>query len=135
MRAIAGRRVAAAWGELELESEPPVDTAWIGIRPEHVRLARGADHGLAARIERITALGAVHELLCRLPDDTAVHVHTPWDRPVPAPGEPVRLHLPSPYLRLLPRHRTPAQPIADQPDGGAGTTAGDQPQGAEPGVS
>ncbi|MEJ2059345.1 MAG: ABC transporter ATP-binding protein [Gammaproteobacteria bacterium] len=99
---IEGRRVGGAWGMLELDGEPEVDTAWLGIRPEHVQLVQEAG-GLPAHIERITELGAVRDVLCRLQDGTALHVQRPWDMPVPAPGEPVRLHLPSRYLRPLPQ--------------------------------
>jgi molybdate transport system ATP-binding protein len=103
VRSIAGRRVAGGWGELDLEQEPSVDTAWLGIRPEHVQMGR---EGLSARIERITELGAVRGVTCRLQDGTAVHLQRPWDAPLPAPGEGVRLRLPPAQLRALPESGT-----------------------------
>jgi ABC-type sulfate/molybdate transport systems ATPase subunit len=103
VRSMSGRRVAGAWGELDLEQEPTVDTAWVGIRPEHVQLAPATGAGLPAVIERITELGAVRSLQCRLRDDTVVYVQRPWDVPLPAPGEQVRLRLAPSHVRALPQ--------------------------------
>lgn len=100
---LSGRRIGAPWGQVQLEREPTVDTAWLGIRPEHVRFAHRTEAAVPAHIERIVELGGVRELLCQLTDGTAIYVHRPWDKPVPAAGESVRLHLPPRYLRPLPR--------------------------------
>lgn len=111
VRSITGQRVAGGWGELDLLQEPSVDTAWIGIRPEHVQLASSTAPGLPAVIERITELGAVRGLQCRLSDDTCIHVQRPWDAPLPAPGEAVRLVLPCSQMRALPQ----AVPVPTRP--------------------
>ncbi len=101
VRRLMGRRVAGPWGEIELEREPSIETAWLGIRPEHLRLAHATQPGLPARITGIRELGAVREISCRLEDGTMLTMHRPWDDPVPASGSRVRLHLPLPWLRCL----------------------------------
>jgi hypothetical protein len=78
-----------------------VDTAWLSIRPEHLRLALPEQPGLPARISGIVELGAVRVLTCYLSDRTPVTLHRPWDEPLPAPGSKIRLHLPLRHLRFL----------------------------------
>ena len=98
---LIGPRVTGSWGEVLLEQEPSVDTGWLSIRPEHIRLALPEQPGLLARISGIIELGAVRALNCHLADGTSVTLHRPWDEPLPAPGSQVRLHLPLQHLRCL----------------------------------
>lgn len=87
----AGPHVTGAWGEVTLDCTPPAGTAWLGVRPEHLRVDRPGRVGLSARIDRIIECGAVRSIQCRLADDSRVEVHRPWDEPLPAPGEAVTL--------------------------------------------
>jgi molybdate transport system ATP-binding protein len=98
---LIGARVTGSWGEVPLEREPSVDSAWLSIRPEHIRLALPGQTGLSARISGIIELGALRALNCHLGDGTPVTLHRPWDEPLPAPGSQVRLHLPLQHLRPL----------------------------------
>ena len=98
---LIGQRVTGAWGEVVLEKEPSVNTAWLSIRPEHIRFAQAEQPALSAQITHLTELGAVRALNCRLGDGTLITLHRPWDEPLPAPGSQVRLHLPLQHLQCL----------------------------------
>jgi ABC-type sulfate/molybdate transport systems ATPase subunit len=89
------------WGRLNLARDPSPDIAWLGIRPEHLRIADQGIQGLDARAVRVRELGAIRELQCRLIDGTPLYVHRPWNEPVPAPGERFRLCFPVQHLRPL----------------------------------
>jgi len=93
--------VGGDWGRLALEGDPSPEIAWLGVRPEHLRIADGGVQGLDARAVRVRELGAIRELQCRLIDGTPLYVHRPWNEPVPAPGERFRLCFPVQHLRPL----------------------------------
>ncbi|MGB1109471.1 MAG: TOBE domain-containing protein, partial [Gammaproteobacteria bacterium] len=103
------RKVIGDWGAVTLNREPPADTAWIGIRSEHLRIAgETADDAqrLQGRLVRSTELGAVRELQFRLPDGSPLFLHRPWNEPVPTPGTTVGISLVPSRLRALPEGRT-----------------------------
>lgn len=111
VRTFRGRTVGGGWGELSLQAEAAVRTSYIGIRPEHVRLAKVADTvGLDACVVRVRDLGAYREMHCELSDGTPVFVHRNWDEPLPAPGSAVRLELPGQHLRALSEQVVPVCP-------------------------
>lgn len=115
VRRFRGNTVGGAWGELSLQVEAAVSTSHIGIRPEHVRLAKaGDDAGLCACVVRVMDLGAYREMQCELSDGTPVFVHRNWDEPLPAPGSAVRLELPGQHLRALSEQISPVCPAADR---------------------
>lgn len=89
------------WGRLDLAQDPSPGTAWLGIRPEHLRIAERGVQGLDARAVRVRELGAVRELQCRLADGTPLYVCRPWNEPLPAPGERLRLCFPVQHLRPM----------------------------------
>ena len=93
--------VSGRWGAITLEREPDVDTTWLAIRPEHLRPVAQEAEGLDAQVARITELGSVREVLCRLPDGTPLQLHRPWNEPIPAAGSRLRLHVPLQHVRLL----------------------------------
>ena len=93
--------VGGDWGRLTLARDPSPDIAWLGIRPEHLRIVDPGAMGLEARAVRVRELGAVRELQCRLADGTPVYLQRPWNEPLPAPGEHLRLGLPPQHLRAL----------------------------------
>jgi molybdate transport system ATP-binding protein len=101
VQALAQQRVSGPWGSVELTTEPAPDTAWLGIRPEHIRLRGRDEPGLPARVVRVTELGGLRELQCRLPDGTPLYLHRPWNEPLPAPGSHVHAELPPQHLRPL----------------------------------
>jgi ABC-type sulfate/molybdate transport systems ATPase subunit len=108
VRSFRGYTLGGDWGELSLQAEAPVSTSHLGIRPEHVRLAKaGDDAGLCACVVRVKDLGAYREMQCELRDGTPVFVHRNWDEPLPAPGGVVRLELPGQHLRALSAQVTP----------------------------
>ena len=93
--------VRGRWGSITLEREPDIDTAWLAIRPEHLRPVTQEVDGLDASVARITELGSIREVLCRLPDGTQLQLHRPWNEPVPAAGSRLRLQVPLQHIRLL----------------------------------
>lgn len=114
VRCIAGQVVSGSWGELRLDNEPDIDTAWIAIRPEHLRFANTGQAAIRAEVMAVHQLGAIRSIQCRLLDGTKLELHLPWDEPVPVAGSAVRLHLPLAYVRALPdcvihRQKQPAQ--------------------------
>ena len=93
--------IGGDWGRLDLARKPSLEVAWLGIRPEHLRIVDRRKKGLEARAVRVRELGAVRELQCRLADGTPVYLQRPWNEPLPAPGEHLRLGLPAQHIRHL----------------------------------
>ncbi len=89
------------WGRLDLARDLSPEVAWLGIRPEHLRVVDRTAQGLDARAVRVRELGAFRELQCRLTDGTPMYLQRPWNGPLPAPGEHMRLGLPAQHLRPL----------------------------------
>ncbi len=98
---VAGCEVVGPWGRLRLPEPVPADVAWLGVRGERLRLGSPRGEGLKGRVLRITDLGAVRELSCRLDCGLMLHVRRPWDEPLPVAGSEVGIQLPLPALRPL----------------------------------
>jgi len=96
--------VKGKWGKLTLEDEPHIDMAWLSIRPEHVRIATQGQSGLNATIIEITDLGAYRSVKCLLEDNSVVHMHRPWDEPMPIARTKVTLHFPLVNIKTLPSY-------------------------------
>ena len=96
------RSAAGPWGRLRVDGIP-ASAGWLAIRAEHIGLGQGpfAECALQARAMRCRELGAVRELQCCLPDNTLLHIHRPWNVPLPAPGETFMVHFPVQHLRVL----------------------------------
>jgi len=93
--------VSGSWGKISLDREADMDTAWLAIRPEHLRPVAEEANGLHARVTRITELGAMRELICELQDGTQLTLHRPWSEPLPATGSPLCIQVPIQHVRLL----------------------------------
>jgi molybdate transport system ATP-binding protein len=106
------QQVAGPWGSIELSTEPSINTAWLAIRPEHVRIAITADAGLPAVVQRVINMGAIHMIECRLTDGTLISLHRPWEEVVPAVGVAVMLQFPRQYLKALPEQGHISAPSA-----------------------
>ncbi len=110
--------IGGDWGRLYLARERSPEFAWLGIRPEHLRIVDRGTRGLDARAVRVRELGAVRELQCRLCDGTPVYLQRPWNEPLPAPGEHLRLGLPAQHIRPL--TGTPGPTCSHQTSSAAG---------------
>ena len=95
------REAGGDWGRVDLAQDPSPAIAWIGIRPEHLRIVSAGESGLVARAVRVRELSALRELQCRLSDGTPMYLQRPWNEPLPAPGERLRLGLAAQHLRPL----------------------------------
>ena len=104
-RAVAADRMALAGGTLHVKG-----ATWrvgadveLAIRPERVRLAPGpGDNVLDARVEALVYQGPQTEVTARLDDGQRVLVFVTEPATVPpAPGHPVRLHLPADAFMVL----------------------------------
>lgn len=101
VKVIEGNSVSAAWGSLELEKEADVNTAYLGIRAEHIRIVSDGSKGLQAKVLRVTELGGMREIVCQINNDANIVLHRPWNEPVPAPGSELILQLPLQHIQLL----------------------------------
>ena len=101
VKVIEGNSVSAAWGSLDLEKEPDVNTSHLGIRAEHIRIVSDGSKGLHAKVLRVTELGGMRELVCQLNNDANIVLHRPWNEPVLAPGSELILQLPLQHIQLL----------------------------------
>jgi molybdate transport system ATP-binding protein len=101
VKIIEDHRLSGRWGSLELEREPDLTTAYVAIRPEHIRIANRGSAGLPAKILRVTELGGMRELLCQLEEGTQLLLQRPWNEPVLAAGQELVLQLPLQHIRLL----------------------------------
>jgi len=94
--------VRGKWGSMILEDEPGIDSAWLSIRPEHVRIATCGQSSVKALIEEITDMGGYRSVKCILEDGILIHMHRPWDEPLPIAGSEVNLYLPLKNIKVLP---------------------------------
>ena len=78
-----------------------LDAAWIGIRPERIRMEAVPDAGLLATVTHVREFGPIREVECTLGDGSRLKVHKAWDAPLPAPGTRVGLVLPAEHIRPL----------------------------------
>lgn len=98
---ISGKLVAGPWGRVVTKREAPVETAWIGIRPEHIQIGLNKDYALEATITSVSEFGAFREIACRLDSGHELYVHRPWNEPVPAPGETTKIVFPENHIRFM----------------------------------
>lgn len=111
---LAQRSVAGSWGRVKLLRDASLHTAALGIRPEKVSLLPAGQGELDARVERISDKGAIHELHCRLADDTPFYVQRLWSDALPQPGSRVGLGLPLQHLVPLVEGAATLLPRLDQ---------------------
>lgn len=97
---LEGRQVSSAWGSVILNEEPSIDTDWLAIRPEHIRI-NTPQANIEAELTRITELDGVRELICVLKDGTRLILQRPWNDLLPAMGSKLKLELPVQHIRLL----------------------------------
>lgn len=101
IKRISTEQVEGDWGAVQLKCDNVSNVTKLGIRPEHIRIARRENEGISAVTTRITELGAIRVVECRLKDGTSIELHSPWDEPILAPGNQLRLIFPAQHLRLL----------------------------------
>ncbi len=104
------------WGCIDLDHDSIITGnelagCYLAIRPEHVALATNSTQGISAHVRRITDMGAIRAVECVLSDGTLIHMHRPWDAPVPAQNSLIRLHLPMQHVQVLSEHSTHASTI------------------------
>lgn len=133
IRTIEGNWVSASWGRVELASEPDPDTAYVGIRSEHIRVANVGSPGLSAKILRVSDLGSVREVLCQLQDGTQLELHRPWNEPILTPGHELVLQLPQQHIRLLKEatHQKHFKPVAHRSSHDSDDQASITPEAAQ----
>ncbi|HFB2048488.1 MAG: ABC transporter ATP-binding protein [Hyphomicrobiaceae bacterium] len=96
------RLAVGPWGQIQVNGIPE-SAKWLAIRAEHINLKRRShsECALQVKVAGFRELGAVKELLCRLPDSTFLYIHCPWDVTLPSLGEMIMVHLPVQHLRVL----------------------------------
>jgi ABC-type sulfate/molybdate transport systems ATPase subunit len=99
--AVLGNAVCGSWGTLDMDRSARGGTTHVGIRPECLVIAPDKGTGLEGRVVRVTELGPVRELQCRLTDGTPLYLHRPWNEPVPAPGSRLTISFPPQHVRFL----------------------------------
>ncbi len=97
---LQGRRVKSGWGSLMLNREPSIETDWLAIRPEHIRL-NTPQANLEAEIVRVTELDGSREIICRLKDGTRLYLQRSWNELISVAGSQVKLELPEQHIRTL----------------------------------
>ncbi|TCS61760.1 ABC transporter ATP-binding protein [Varunaivibrio sulfuroxidans] len=98
---LAGDRIAGRWGGLAVEGEPPLDTAWIGFKPEHLHLHSRSGQGIAARVRAIAEEGLIRRVTLAVGGGGTLVAHRPADVPTPAPGSRVWLSVAPRHLRFM----------------------------------
>lgn len=102
---VAKNRLGGKWGAVDLQCSAPLDAAWLGIRPERIRIDAHPGAGLPAQVTDVRAFGPIREVECHLGDGSKLIIHKAWDAPLPAPGTRVGLVLPPEHLRPLAQGR------------------------------
>jgi len=97
---IKGRQIQGAWGSMTFDEEPAIDTDWLAIRGEHIRINTPQAH-IDAQLLRVTELDGCREMQCRLADGSLLCLQRPWNELLPAPGSGLKLELPAQHMRLL----------------------------------
>jgi ABC-type sulfate/molybdate transport systems ATPase subunit len=97
---IEGKRVNSDWGSVMLHDEVSIETDWLAIRPEHVRLNTERAN-IEAEVIRLTELDGYREMVCRLNDGTRLYLQRQWNDLLPSAGSRVKLELPEQHFRLL----------------------------------
>ena len=93
-------KVSSAWGEVGLEHEPSVDTDWLAIRPEHIRI-NTQQANIDANVVRVTELDGFREMVCELKDGTCLYLQAPWNELLPVSGSQLKLELPEQHIKTL----------------------------------
>jgi molybdate transport system ATP-binding protein len=110
---LEGRQVSSAWGAVILNEEPSIDTDWLAIRPEHIRI-NTPQANIEAELTRITELDGVRELICVLKDGTRLILQRPWNDLLPAMGSKLKLELPVQHIRLLQEGSVAAENVGNE---------------------
>lgn len=97
---LQGHRINSSWGSLLLNFEPSIETDWLAIRPEHIRM-NTPQANLEAEIVRVTELDASREIICQLKDGTRLYLQRSWNELIPVAGSQVKLELPEQHIRTL----------------------------------
>lgn len=98
---VSKNRLGGMWGALDLNRPASLDAAWVGIRPERIRIDAKPGCGLPATVKAVRELGPIREIECVLGDGSVLIAHKGWDAPLPAPATRVGVVLPPEYLRPL----------------------------------
>jgi len=97
----SGNRLGGSWGSIDINCSASLDAAWIGIRPNRIRMDATSGSGLLASVQGVREVGPIREIDCALGDGSRLVVQKAWDAPVPAPGTRVYLTLPPEHIRTL----------------------------------
>lgn len=100
VRCIESDKVKSGWGELRLDKEPSINTEYLAIRPEHIRI-NTPQSTLEASVLRVTELEGIREIACRLNDGTMLYLQRPWNELLPLTGGMIKLELPLQHIRQL----------------------------------
>lgn len=101
----SGNRLGGSWGATDINRPASLDAAWIGIRPNRIRMDVKSKPGLLGTVKEVREIGPIREIECVLGDGSKLFVHRPWDAPVSAPGMRVYLTLPHEHIRTLTQGR------------------------------
>jgi len=119
---VSKNRLGGKWGALDLNRAASLDAAWVGIRPERIRINAQPGVDLPATVCAVREIGPVREIECVLGDGSRLIIHKAWDAPLPASGTRVGLVLPPEHICLLTQGRA-VMPS----DGDVATCAGGAP--------
>jgi len=97
---IQAHKVSSAWGDVELSYEPSIDTDWLAIRPEHIRI-NTQQANIEANVIRVTELDGIREMVCQLKDGTCLYLQVTWNELLPVPGSHIKLELPEQHIKPL----------------------------------
>lgn len=97
---IQSDKIVSPWGEIDFTKEPSINTDWLAIRPEHIRISHSED-GVDAELLRVTELDGVREIICRLNDGTKIYLQCPWNELLPVTGGWIKLEFPEQHIRFL----------------------------------
>lgn len=97
---IRSHKISSLWGDICFTKEPSVNTDYLAIRPEHIRLST-THEGIDARVVRVTELDGVKEIICQLKDDTKIYIQQSWDELLAVTDGCLKLVFPEQYIRLL----------------------------------
>lgn len=101
VKSVSGQTAAGDWGQIRLRHAASLHTAMLGIRPEKVCLLPAGEGDLAAEVVRIVDKGAIHEMQCRLSDNTPFYIQRLWSDALAEPGTRIGLGLPMQHLVTL----------------------------------
>ena len=97
---IQDHQLCAKWGRLQFSREVPIETDWLAIRAEHIRINTPLAR-IDAKVQRVTELEGSREMRCQLKDGSQLHLQRPFNELLPAAGSDIKLELPEQHIRLL----------------------------------